>query len=414
MIAADNEGQLRMRVAILAETYSKNMGYSENGLPKAMARLGAEVHLITLDLPPYYNLPDFQRTYGAFTGMTEKHPTIENVDGYVVHYLPHRRILGYMRMEGMFKKLRTLRPNIVQTFAAISWIPLDAALAEPRLRYKLFTGNHTVASTFPLARQQTAIWNKQRLTALFTRAVPGRLISLATEKCYAVTGDAAEIAVRFFGVPRNKVQVMFLGVDTDYFFPISSAAHQEEREGIRNQLRIKDSDILCIYTGKMTLEKNALILAQAIAGLRAQGEPYAGLFIGDGVQRTDIEKEDGCFVRPFMPFQELGPFYRAADIGVWPSLESTSILDAAACGLPLIVSDTIYREPVEGNGLVYRLNDRDDLVRALRQLGDAEERRRLGQFGAAKMARDFSWLSIARRRLQDYKAALGHEHSPGK
>ena len=35
------------------------------------------------------------------------------------------------------------------------------------------------------------------------------------------------------------------------------------------------------------------------------------------------------------------------------------------------------------------------------------ERHRLGLCGAEKMARDFSWAAIARRRLYDYQAALG-------
>lgn len=396
-----------MRVIILADSFSRKMGYAENCLSKALANLGVEVHLVTLDLPNHYSMPNFAETYGDFINQTEEYPSVEQVDGYTVHYLPHRRVLGYMYMGHLFQTLHSLQPDIVQTFAAISWLPLLAAIARSFLGYKLFTGSHNAASTFPLARQKTAIWNRQRLAALLTRAVPGRLISLATEKCYAVTGDAAEIAVKFFGVPRSKVQVMFLGVDTDYFFPASSFAHQEERGRIRGKLGIREADILCIYSGKMTREKNVLLLAETIAKLRAQGKKYVGLFIGSGVQRKAIEDVDGCIMRPFMPYQELGPFYRAADIGVWPSaIESTSILDAAACGLPLIVSDTIYREPTEGNGLVYRLNDREDLERAMRQLGDSEERKRLGTIGAKKMAQSFSWKARAESRLRDYQEAL--------
>ncbi len=43
------------------------------------------------------------------------------------------------------------------------------------------------------------------------------------------------------------------------------------------------------------------------------------------------------------------------------------MLDAAACGLPLIVNDTLVAvvKQIEGNGITYRLNDVDDLIRAL-------------------------------------------------
>jgi glycosyltransferase involved in cell wall biosynthesis len=83
------------------------------------------------------------------------------------------------------------------------------------------------------------------------------------------------------------------------------------------------------------------------------------------------------------------------------------MLDAAACGIPLIVSDGIvYRDHVEGNGLVYKMNDLDNLVDTLLSLRDSAERHRLGSFGAEKMLRDFSWESVAKRRINDYEAAL--------
>jgi glycosyltransferase involved in cell wall biosynthesis len=114
----------------------------------------------------------------------------------------------------------------------------------------------------------------------------------------------------------------------------------------------------------------------------------------------------GCVTHPFVPVQELGDFYRAADIGVWPTQESMSMLDAAACGLPIIVNDTIAAvERIDGNGLKYKLGDVDDLVRALLELGDPLARQGLGSFGAKKMA-GFNWEAIARRRLQDYRTAL--------
>jgi glycosyltransferase involved in cell wall biosynthesis len=108
-----------------------------------------------------------------------------------------------------------------------------------------------------------------------------------------------------------------------------------------------------------------------------------------------------------MPHADLGPQYRAADVAVWPTNESTSMLDAAACGLPLVVSDGIaYRDHVEGNGVVVRMNDLDDLVDHLRRLGDPDERRRLGSAGARKMAERFSWDRVARLRLRDYERAV--------
>jgi hypothetical protein len=44
-------------------------------------------------------------------------------------------------------------------------------------------------------------------------------------------------------------------------------------------------------------------------------------------------------------------------------------------------------------------------VQVLLSLQEPQERKRLGDHGAHKMARDFSWEFVARKRLQDYQAA---------
>ena len=103
----------------------------------------------------------------------------------------------------------------------------------------------------------------------------------------------------------------------------------------------------------------------------------------------------------------LADVYRAADIGVWPTQELTSMLDCAASGRPIIVNDTIAAvERVEGNGLNYRLNDGDDLKRALLALKSADYRKELGDAGARKIVDRFSWRALVQVRLDDYAASL--------
>jgi glycosyltransferase involved in cell wall biosynthesis len=55
-------------------------------------------------------------------------------------------------------------------------------------------------------------------------------------------------------------------------------------------------------------------------------------------------------VIPFMKHAEPAGYYRASDIGVWPSHHSMSMLDAAGCGLPVVVSEKLAAVERYGGG----------------------------------------------------------------
>lgn len=397
---------MALRIIVITDWFSEKMGYAENCLPKAMAALGHKVHVITSDAQVYFDSPTYKETYEAFLGPAVVPCGVKGLDGYTLHRLPHARWRGHLRIQGLQKKLRELRPQIVQTFDAIALTTYEAALIKPLIHFKLFTGNHVVASVFSPARGAVMIGKKRRRWLLGV-IFPGRLTSLFTEKCYAATVDAADIAVRFFGVEAGKVEVDPLGVDTDLFSPAVDSAAQEARAGLRQQLGFAQTEIVCIYTGRFSGAKNPLCLAQAVEELRAQGAPFRGLIIGSGEQEAAIRGCPACVVRPFVPVRSLAQFYRAADVAVWPTQESTSMLDAAACGLPIVVSNRVIAvERVQGNGITYHEGSVADLMRALLTLHAPGVRDRLGKAGATKMAQQYSWLAIARHKLQDYEAAL--------
>jgi glycosyltransferase involved in cell wall biosynthesis len=397
-----------LKVAILSYTFPRGMGYIGNMLPRHLARLGADVHYLTMDLPHYFQSEAAPRTYGEFEGGLVTAPgSVEALDGFTLHGLAHRVSLGQRRYVGLADKLAALRPDVVQSLIAIGWPPLDTALLQRRFGYRLFTGNHTHASVFPLAMRDSHWWEPARLRNLATRFLPGRFISRHTEKCYAPAPDCADVAVRFFGVERHKIALVPLGVDTDRFRPALTEAEQARRLDTRAELGFRGGDVVFVYTGQFTEGKNPLLLAQAVARLAAAGRPARGLFVGNGPQAAAIAAVGSCVtVHDFVPNAELVRFYQAADVAVWPTQESTSMLDAAACGLPLVVNDTVQvTERIDGNGVTYRLNDLDDLVRVMEVALDPAWRRTLGETGARRMRDQFSWADLARRRLRDYEAA---------
>ncbi len=57
-----------MRIVLISDWFAEKMGYAENCLPKALAALGHEVHLVTSIGQVYFNSPSYSATYEEFLG----------------------------------------------------------------------------------------------------------------------------------------------------------------------------------------------------------------------------------------------------------------------------------------------------------------------------------------------------------
>lgn len=396
-----------MRIVIISDWFSENMGYAENCLPKAFASLGHEVHLITSNVQIYFNSSNYQEIYEPFIGPAIVACESKKLDGYTLHRLPYGLCLGRLRIQGLRKKLIELCPEIVQTFNVTSLTTLDATFLKLSVGYKLFLGSHVHASVFPHAMGRGNL--RDRIFWPIYANTFGSFVSMLITKCYAISGDAAEIVTNIFGIEACKVDIVSLGVDTYLFYPPISEINQQVRQKVRRSLGFAPNEVVCIYTGRFSKDKNPLCLAQAIGKLVSEGHPFRGMFVGNG-PAEDVEAIrciPGNVIHPFVPVSDLPSYYWAADIGVWPKQESTSQLDAAACGLPIILSNKIkVLERVNGSGLLYEENNSDDLMLQIMCLSSSETRHEMGKKGMQKIQDQISWDHLARQRIKDYETAL--------
>lgn len=396
-----------LKIVIVSAFYSEGMGYSENCLSRALARLGHDVHVITSTFNVYGNEPMYADTYEQFLGPARVAPGTLTVDGYTVHRLESGLRFGYVSIKGLLAKIRELSPDIVHSLEIASLEAWELALARPFLGYHLFTETHqTLTVMRPYMLRPTNEWFKRAVYRL-TRTLPTALASVAVERCYAVTPDCGDVARRFYGVPASKLELLSLGADTETFHPIETDADRARRDELRSQLGFGPDDVVCVYSGRFTEAKNPLVLAQAVDRLSATDGRFKSLFVGNGVQRDAIVACRSATVVPFMTHQRLAELYRAADIAVWPRQESISQIDAAASGLPVIVSDRIGEtDRVAGNGAVYEQDNVEQLAETIRALSDPATRRSLGAEGRRKMLAGFNWSTFARTIEADFRAAL--------
>ena len=106
-----------------------------------------------------------------------------------------------------------------------------------------------------------------------------------------------------------------------------------------------------------------------------------------------------------VPLEETPMFYRAADVFVYPSFEETfglPILEAMACGCPVVTSDvSAMPETAGGAAVLCDPKDPSSIARAIREVGDAGPERLRSR--GLQRASEFHWAHTAEETLQVYR-----------
>lgn len=395
-----------MTIVIIPEWFSENMGYVENYLPASFAKLGHEVHIVTSDFQIYATQAAlYQEVYEPFLGPPIVPVGTKELNGFKLHRLPHYQTEYGIGITGLREILSTIKPDIIYLFEINAEITLQIARYKQQLKYLVFTESRLHASVF-----NPPSTFKEKLDHFFQVRGKWKKVGSSFEKCYPVAPDVLHIICKYFGQDKRKCSLSSLAVDTEKFKSIATNEEMLERIKTRATLGFNESDIICIYTGRFTESKSPNLLAQAIDFLHTQGHTYfKALFVGGGEKdyEGELMKHQGVRLHPFVRADQLVKFYQGADIGVWPMQESTSQLDAIACGLPIIISSRVEdKDRIEGNGLSFEHSDFKDLAAKILDLKDPDFRETLGKAGAEKVRKKFSWDHIAKLRVKDFETAL--------
>ncbi len=190
----------------------------------------------------------------------------------------------------------------------------------------------------------------------------------------------------------------------------------DEREAILAQYQLSGQPFL-LSVGMWSPRKNLVRLLEAFARLRSW-YPGVLVFVGGGgwsaraiQQALDVwDLRDRVRLIGFVPDDHLPAFYSAADLFVFPSLYEgfgLPVLEAMACGCPVVASNTSSIPEVAGDAAVL-VDPLDEvaLATAMREVIQSESTRaRLRQAGLRR-ARAFTWAQTA-QRLEEVFQAVG-------
>jgi UDP-glucose:(heptosyl)LPS alpha-1,3-glucosyltransferase len=215
---------------------------------------------------------------------------------------------------------------------------------------------------------------------------------------------------RRFGVPEDKLQLIYNGVDCAHFHPGLRAEH---RAALRQKLGCSDTVKVILFVGSGFERKGVATLLDALARL-----PEARLWVvGRDKAQAAMERRAARLgvtdrARFFGPQPDVRPWYGAADVFCLPTLYDpfpNAALEALACGLPLVTTTTCGAaelvRPGE-NGAVCAPNDPAALAAQLGPLLDAGPTPQ--QRAAARAAAEpFTLEATADALLDLYRRLLG-------
>ena len=210
------------------------------------------------------------------------------------------------------------------------------------------------------------------------------------------------------GIPEDRITVIYQGVDLKKFSPSISE--------LGNRLDYMPY-VLCVAGTDPT--KNVKSLIEAFSKLVPEirnrhhlvlvGDVQKNKELQQCVQERGIEKR--TIFTGVVSDAQLAELYQQASVFVFPSLYEgfgLPVLEAMACGCPVITSNTSSLPEVVGSaGMLVNPCDREELIEALTKVLTDTELTNILRRSGREQAEKFSWEHTARKTADLYER-IGH------
>ncbi len=245
------------------------------------------------------------------------------------------------------------------------------------------------------------------LNIAFLKTMMPRFLKHA-QAIIAVSESTKRDAIRLYGVPASKIQVIYEGVDPK-FAPITAPQRLSD---VRRKYELPDRFML--HLGTIEPRKNLPLLFDVAKELD-QPLVVAGKlgWLTDTIlaKVKELGIEDRVHFTGFIVDEDLPALISCASLVAMPSKYEgfgLPVLEALACGVPVIASNTSSLPEVGGDAALYAWPDdiRSWIALIDRVLSDEELRASMIDRGL-RQAQKFRWIDTARRTAEIYRTAGG-------
>jgi glycosyltransferase involved in cell wall biosynthesis len=391
-----------MKIVHLINYYMPGLGYQDNFLPYCQQKLGHEVYIITSDR--YYPYHDYERLFSDVLGERISGPGETADKGIKIFKLTagfentRHKLLKMDRTE-LLQLLRKLDPEIILVHDYKNLNVLTARDHCLKTKCRLFIDCHSDDQNSlvgrPLSRK--IIYNP-----LLRAWYKNKVVNYAS-KFIAINRASERFLAENFGVPKEKIVINRLGVDTELF-----KFSDVDRKEMRAELNLADSDMVFVSSGKFMGESRSGLLFEAFKVIEEKYPLAKLLLVGkieDRLKSLFGALKNMIFV-DFLPHRDLPAYYSAADVSVWTSA-TVSMLDAMANGRPMVYYNEENTKYLQDNGIGLVYNSVPELVKCLENfLANRDTLAASGQKGLDYVSKNFSWEQIARQSISIYKGEV--------
>ncbi len=186
---------------------------------------------------------------------------------------------------------------------------------------------------------------------------------------------------------KEKCIVCPNAIDNKCFYP-------QDKEEIRKILGYSQNDFIVAFVGRFYYRKGVKRVSEAIKLLG--GKNVKSIFIGRATSTHSEEPDcEGILFKGSLPHEDIPKYLNAADVFVLPSLAegcSNSIVEAMACGLPVISSDLPFNYDIlnASNSFLVNPEDINQIAVSIKKLKDDIVLRRSMSIGAINTASELT------------------------